>query len=51
MPFTSTFEDNDEVDIRCPNCNSTNVTVSEDQEGHFEITACYSCGYKKLLTK
>ena len=48
MAPPNTNDDNDEVDIRCPTCSSTHVAVCEDSQGHFEVTLCYDCGYKKL---
>ena len=47
MAPPSAQEDNDKLDITCPNCNSTNVTVCEDSHGHFQVINCYQCGYKK----
>jgi len=40
-------EDEDEVAITCPNCNSLKVTVCENSQGYYQVTSCYDCGYKK----
>lgn len=41
------FDDYAGVEIRCPRCSSEKVVVCEDSEGHFQVTLCQSCGYKK----
>jgi len=37
----------DEIDIRCPKCDSHNVTIVESSRGYYEIVQCYGCGYNK----
>lgn len=37
----------DDMNIRCPRCNSDKVTICEDSKGHFEVVGCYNCGYSK----
>jgi transcription elongation factor Elf1 len=40
----------EEIDIRCPRCNSDRITVCEDPQGHFQVTECANCGYTKECT-
>jgi Zn ribbon nucleic-acid-binding protein len=40
--------DFDEIEITCPRCNSTNVVVTANENGYFEIIECFRCGYKKI---
>jgi Zn ribbon nucleic-acid-binding protein len=37
----------EEIDIRCPKCNSSKVLVSTDKEGYYDVLECLNCGYKK----
>jgi Zn ribbon nucleic-acid-binding protein len=42
----------EEVDIRCPKCNSNNITVYWDEkEGYYDVLECKACGYKKSFNK
>ena len=44
IKFPGTY---DELDIRCPRCNSNQITVSLDSRGHYAVIDCNNCGYKK----
>ena len=37
----------EEIDIRCPRCNSSQVTVYGNSKGYYEIIECSKCGFKK----
>ncbi len=37
------------IEITCPKCDSENVLISQDEEGHFWISRCYKCGYEKKM--
>lgn len=36
----------DELDIRCPNCNSHEITIIIDEKGYFYVTYCSNCNFK-----
>jgi len=36
----------DTIDIRCPKCNSSQITILQEKSGYFKVTECYKCGYK-----
>ncbi|MBR9704955.1 hypothetical protein GOV12_06080 [Candidatus Pacearchaeota archaeon] len=40
----------EEIDIRCPKCNSSDVIVFEDKEGYYDVLECNKCGYKNQKT-
>jgi transcription elongation factor Elf1 len=44
IKFPGTY---DELDIRCPKCNSNQITVSLDSRGHYAVIECNNCNYKK----
>jgi len=50
MTLPRPLEDIDIVEIKCPNCGKTNITVCEDSHGHYQVTSCYDCGYKTECT-
>jgi len=37
----------DEIDIRCPKCNSSQVTIYTTSQGYYEVIECYNCGFKR----
>lgn len=37
----------DDLEIKCPRCGSTNVAISADSKGYFEVVECHKCGYVK----
>ena len=38
-------EDYEEVDIRCPVCNSDQVVVCATSKGYYEVIFCKNCEY------
>ena len=36
----------EEVNIRCPKCNSIDIVVKMNKEGYYEVMLCNKCGYK-----
>jgi len=37
----------EEVSVRCPNCNSKQISVKIDSKGYFHIYKCEKCGYSE----
>ncbi len=34
------------LEIRCPKCNSDNVLISLDSDGFYKVIKCKNCDYK-----
>jgi len=37
----------EQIEIRCPKCKTTDVTVYCDLQGYYDVLDCNKCGYKK----
>ncbi|MEM0465543.1 MAG: hypothetical protein QXW97_02470 [Candidatus Pacearchaeota archaeon] len=41
----------EDIDIRCPNCKSSNVTLFKDEYGYYDVLECKKCGYKNTKNR
>ena len=39
----------DEMDIKCPKCQSKEITIEEDSKGYFKVTSCKKCGFSEKI--
>lgn len=35
----------EEINVKCPKCNSRQVVIIKNREGYYEVLDCQKCGY------